>query len=210
MSKILAVLPLALTMNLGPQIITNITLLTTKNPVKKLVCFLTAALVSSTVITMVVFLLLSLLNTSPKVSNNPSTAQRIVDFVFVGLLVILIVRTFLRRKKKEVPRWLSEIEDASPRRVFVIALMLFSFMPTDLVAMVTVAGYLARNNLHYYSVFPFIALTMILASLPLLSYLLFRKPAQRVMPRVRNWLDTNAWVVNEVVLVFFICMILFT
>ena len=210
MSKILAVLPLALTMNLGPQIITNITLLTTKNPVKKLVCFLTAALVSSTVITMVAFLLFSLLNTAPKVSNNPSTAQRIVDFVFVGLLVILIVRTFLRRKKKEVPRWLSEIEDASPRRVFVIALMLFSFMPTDLVAMVTVAGYLARNNLHYYSVFPFIALTMILASLPLLSYLLFRKPAQRVMPRVRNWLDTNAWVVNEVVLVFFICMILFT
>jgi hypothetical protein len=210
MSKILAVLPLALTMNLGPQIITNITLLTTKNPVKKLLCFLAAALVSSTVITMVAFLLFSLLNTAPKVSSNPSTAQRIADFVFVGLLVILIVRTFLRRKKKEEPRWLSEIEDASPRRVFVIALMLFSFMPTDLVAMITVAGYLARNKLHYYSVFPFIALTMILASLPLISYLLFRRPAQRVMPRVQYWLDTNSWVVNEVVLVFFICMILFT
>jgi len=52
--------------------------------------------------------------------------------------------------------------------------------------------------------------TMILASLPLILYLLFRKPAQRVMPRVQHWLDTNAWVVNEVVLVFFICMILFT
>jgi len=209
-SKILAVLPLALTMNLGPQIIANITLVTTKNPVKKLLCYLAAALVSSTVITLVAFVILDLLNTTPKVSNNPSTAQNIVDYVFVGLLVILIVRTFLKRKTKEEPKWLSTIEDASPKRVFVLGLMLFSFMPTDLVAMITVAGYLARNNLHFYSVFPFIALTMILASIPLLSYLLFRKQAKKVLPRVQSWLDTHAWIVNEVVLVFFICMILFT
>ena len=210
MSKIIAVLPLALTMNLGPQIITNITLLTTKNPVKKLLCYLASALISSTAITMVAFLLFDLMNTTPKVSGNPSTAQRIADLVFIALLVFLMVRTFRGRKKKEEPRWLSTIEDASPKRVFVIALMLFSFMPTDLVAMITVAGYLARNKLHFYSVFPFIALTMILASLPLIFYLLFRKRAQRVMPRVQHWLDANAWVVNEVVLVFFICMILFT
>jgi Sap, sulfolipid-1-addressing protein len=210
MSKFLAVLPLALTMNLGPQIITNITLVTTKNPVKKLFCYLASALVSSTVITMLAFVLFDLLNTSPKVSNNPSTAQRAVDLVFVGLLVFLIVRTFLKRKKREIPRWLSEIEDASPRRVFIIGLMLFSFMPTDLITMITVAGYLARNKLHFYAVLPFIALTMILASLPLLFYLLFRKPAQKIMPQVQDWLDTNAWIVNEVVLVFFICMILFT
>lgn len=197
-------------MNLGPQIITNITLLTTKNPVKKILYFLAAAFVATTVITLAVFILLNLLNASPRANAGPSSTQKVVDWVFVGLLVVLIVKTFLERKKKKVPKWLSEIETASPGRVFVLALMLFSFMPTDLVAMVTVAGYLARNKLHFYSVFPFVALTMLLASLPLLSYLVFKKRAERVMPRVQKWLDANAWVVNEVVLVFFICMILFT
>lgn len=206
----LAVLPLALTMNLGPQIVTNITLLTTVNPVRKLLCFLTAALISSTAITMVAFIIFKLIHLSPKASSSPGTGQKVADLIFVGLLVVLMIKTFLERKKHKVPKWLSEIESASPRRVFVIALMLFSFMPTDLVAMITVAGYLARHDMHFYSVFPFIALTLLLASLPLLAYLLFRKPAQRVMPKVQRWLDANAWIVNEVVLVFFICMILFT
>jgi hypothetical protein len=210
MTRILAVLPMALTMNLGPQIITNITLLTVDNPVKKLLCFLAGALVSSTTITMIAFIVIKLINVTPKVSGNTSTTQQVVDLIFVALLLFLMVRTFLKRKKREEPRWLSGVENATPKKVFVLSLMLFSFMPTDLIAMITVAGYLVRSKLHFYSVFPFIGLTLLIASLPLLAYLLFRKPAERVMPGVRDWLDKNAWVVNEVVLVFFVCMILFT
>lgn len=68
MSKILAVLPFALTMNLGPQIIAAITLVTTKNPVKKSLYYLAAVLIVATSITFVAFLVFGLLKTS-----TPST-----------------------------------------------------------------------------------------------------------------------------------------
>ena len=36
-------------------------------------------------------------------------------------------------------------------------------------------------------------------ALPVLSYLLFRRRAQRVMPKVRDWMNINSWLVNIIV-----------
>lgn len=122
----------------------------------------------------------------------------------------MAVRVFLKRKKIEKPKWLSRIQEADPKRVFLLGLMLYSFMPTDLVSTLTVGQYLALHKMRFYAAIPFLALTLLIAALPVLSYLLFKKRAEAVMPRVQGWLDTNAWIVNEVVIVFFIVMILFT
>jgi hypothetical protein len=209
MSKILAVLPLALTMNLGPQAVAAITLITTKNPVKKYLCYLAAILLAATSITCIAFFVFGLLDTTTRIGGKTKTGH-IADYVFAGLLAILAVRIFLKRKKIEKPKWLSTIQDADAKRVFVIGLMLYSFMPTDLVSMLTVGQYLAVHKMHFYSAFPFLALTLLIAALPILSYLVFKKRAEAAMPGVRDWLDVHAWIINEVVIVFFIFMIIFT
>jgi hypothetical protein len=50
--------------------------------------------------------------------------------------------------------------------------------------------------------------TILIAALPVLSYLLFRRRAQQVMPKVRDWMNTNSWLVNIIVYVVFIFLIL--
>ena len=55
---------------------------------------------------------------------------------------------------------------------------------------------------------PFWALTFLIAALPFLTFLLFRRRAEQAMPRVRDWLATNAWLVNIFVLGLFIVMLL--
>jgi len=41
-----------------------------------------------------------------------------------------------------------------------------------------------------------------------LSYLLFRRRAQQAMPKVRDWMNKNSWLVNIIVYVVFILLIL--
>jgi hypothetical protein len=50
--------------------------------------------------------------------------------------------------------------------------------------------------------------TVLVAALPLLLYLLFHRRAQRLMPKVRDWMNTNSWLVNIIVYVVFILLIL--
>ena len=47
------------------------------------------------------------------------------------------------------------------------------------------------------------ALTLLLLGLPLIGLLVLGSRADAVLPKVRDWMSNNAWVVSEVVLVFF-------
>ena len=66
---------------------------------------------------------------------------------------------------------------------------------------------LAQNDLGLVAALPFIAATVLIAALPLLLYLLFRRRAQRQMPKVRDWMNSNSWLVNIIVCVVFIALI---
>ena len=44
----------------------------------------------------------------------------------------------------------------------------------------------------------------LLMALPILAYLLLGRRAREAMPGIRDWLTTNAWLVNLVVIVYFI------
>jgi uncharacterized membrane protein YidH (DUF202 family) len=81
--------------------------------------------------------------------------------------------------------------------------------PSDLVILVTVGINLAQQNASLVGAVPFVAATILIAALPVLSYLLFRRRAERAMPKVRDWMNTNSWLVNIIVYVVFILLILF-
>jgi hypothetical protein len=114
----------------------------------------------------------------------------------------------VRRETIEPPSWLGTLQNAKPRTAFTTGLLLLSVFPSDFVILVTVGVNLAQNDASLLAALPFVAATVLIAALPVLSYLLFRRRAQRMMPKVRDWMNTNSWLVNIIVYVVFIYLIL--
>ena len=100
------------------------------------------------------------------------------------------------------------MQNAEPRSAFTTGLLLLSVFPSDLVILVTVGVNLAQHDASLLAALPFIAATILIAALPALSYLLFRRRAKEAMPKVRDWMNTNSWLVNIIVYVIFILLIL--
>ena len=51
-------------------------------------------------------------------------------------------------------------------------------------------------------------LALFLVALPALAVLVLGERAKTFMPKIRDWMNTNSWIVSEIVLVFFIVIIL--
>jgi ABC-type amino acid transport system permease subunit len=49
-------------------------------------------------------------------------------------------------------------------------------------------------------------LILLLVALPALMILLFGKKAENAMPKVRDWMNNNSWVISEIVLALFIAL----
>jgi hypothetical protein len=81
-------------------------------------------------------------------------------------------------------------------------------MPSDIAVMLTVGAHLEQHHVSFGGALPFIGATVLIAALPLLALLLFRKRAVRVMPAVRKWMNTHSWLVNIVCCLIFIALIL--
>ena len=48
--------------------------------------------------------------------------------------------------------------------------------------------------------------TLLLVALPLIDLLLLGKRAEVLLPKVRDWMTNNSWVISKVVLVFFLAL----
>jgi len=101
---------------------------------------------------------------------------------------------------------MSRLQTADARLPFRLGLLLVQVMPTDLITMFTVGAYLARHHAPWWHSLPFLLLTLLLAGLPLLVLLLLGRRAQVLLPRLRDWMNTNSWMVSEVVIVFFLVL----
>jgi threonine/homoserine/homoserine lactone efflux protein len=140
-------------------------------------------------------------------SDNGSTGH-IIQYLLVGLLVALAVKNYVRRETVEPPKWLGTLMSADSRKALMIGLLVILVMPSDIIIMLTVGANLAQNNARLLAALPFIAATVLVAALPLLLYLLFQRRAQGLMPKVRDWMNANSWLVNIIVCVVFIILIL--
>jgi hypothetical protein len=206
----LAVIPLAITMNAGPQIMSALIFVTANKPLKLSAYFLAGVVIAVTAGVTITYTLASVLGNSISLgdSSDSGSLGNIIQYVLVGLLIFLSIRSYLRRETSEPPRWLGALQNAKPRTAFTTGLLLLSVFPSDFVILVTVGVNLAQQNASLLGAVPFIAATILIAALPVLSYLLFRRRAQRVMPKVRDWMNTNSWLVNIIVYVVFIVLIL--
>ena len=207
----LAVLPLAITMNAGPQILSAIIFVTANKPLKLSASFLAGVVVAVTVGVTITYTLASVLGNSISLGdpNDNGSLGKLIEYLLVGLLVFLAIKNYVRRESIEPPRWLGTLQNAEPRTAFKTGLLLLSVFPSDFVVLLTVGTNLAQNNASLLAAVPFIVATVFIAALPVLFYLLFRERAQRAMPKVRNWMNANSWLVNIIVFVIFIVLILF-
>ncbi|HET7855038.1 MAG TPA: GAP family protein, partial [Gaiellaceae bacterium] len=90
-----------------------------------------------------------------------------------------------------------------------IGLLLYLLMPTDLISMATVGAYLSHQGEPWWHTLGFVLLTVLIAGLPFIVLLLMGRRAETLLPRLRDWMNTNSWIVNEAVLLFFLAMALF-
>ena len=207
----LAVLPLAITMNAGPQIMSAIIFVTAPKALRLSAYFLVGVIIAVTVGVTVTYTLATVLGNSVSLGDPSDSGSigNIIQYVLVGLLVFLSIRSYLGRQTSEPPRWLGALQNAGPRTAFTTGLLLLSVFPSDFVILLTVGMNLAQQNAGLVAALPFIGATILIEALPVLSYLLFRHRAQRAMPKVRDWMNKNSWLVNIIVYVIFILLILF-
>jgi hypothetical protein len=206
----LDIIPLAITMMAGPQIMSAIIFVTAPKPLKTSASFIVGVAVATTLGVAIAHAIASLLDNSVSLgdsSDNGSTGH-IIQYLLVGLLVALAVKNYLRRETVEPPRWLGKLMSADAKKALMTGLLVILVMPSDIIIMLTVAANLAQNNAGLLAALPFIAATVLVAALPLLLYLLLHRRAQRLMPKVRDWMNANSWLVNIIVCVVFIILIL--
>jgi hypothetical protein len=206
----LAVLPLAITMNAGPQIMSALIFVTASKPLKLSAYFLAGVVIAVSVGVTITFTLASALGGSISLgdSSDSGSLGNIIQYALVGLLVFASIRSYLGRATSEPPRWLGTMQNAKPKTAFLAGLLLLSVFPSDFIVLMTVGVNLAQSGSNLLAALPFVAATILIAAMPLISYLLFRRRAEVAMPKVRDWMNTHSWLVNIIVYIVFIVLIL--
>jgi len=196
----LQILPLAFVMIAGPQIISAFFLATSQRWAGCSVAYVAGAAVSITTFVTIAYLVA---RGGKNAADDEHTANLTLDWIILALLVILILRVFLTRKTSEPPKWMGKLQEASPRFAFILGLLLLGVFPTDILTSVTAGLHAARHDEPWWHLLPFVGLTLLFLAVPALGVVLLGRRAEVVLPKVRDWMNNNAWVVSEVVLVFF-------
>ena len=184
---------------------------TTPKPVKVSMAFIAAVAIAVTVGVLITRTLAALLGNIVSLGDpsNAGSLGHIIQYLLVGLLVALAVKNYVNRETIEPPRWLGTLMTADWKTALKTGLLLILVFPSDVIVQLTVGVNLEHNDLGLVAALPFIAATTLIAALPLLLYLLFHRRAQRLMPQVREWMNTHSWLVNIIACVIFIVLILF-
>jgi hypothetical protein len=201
-----AILPLAITMMAGPQEMTAIIFVTHPSPVKVSLAFLSGVVVAMVLGTTIYYLLAGTFDLGD--ASSAGSTGVIIQLVLAGLLALLALRTYLHRETIEPPKWLGGMMEASPKKALLMGFLLIFVMPTDIASMITVGANLQQNDNSLAGALPFWGLTLFIAALPFLSFLLFGARARTAMPKVRDWMYANSWLVNIIVIGIFIVLIL--
>jgi hypothetical protein len=193
----LQLLPMAFVMIAGPQILSAVFLATSENWRKNSAAYVIGAALSITAFVTLAYFAL----------NGASDAGASSDALYIIVLVLLAaaaIHTYLTRKTSEPPKWMGRLQTANPRFSFKLGFLLLGIFPTDILTSVAVGTYLAGHGDPWSNALPFIGLTLLLLASPALTLLAFGERAQRFLPKVRNWMNDNSWVINEIVIAFFI------
>jgi hypothetical protein len=204
------ILPLAITMMAGPQIMSAIIFVTSARAMRNSSAFVSGVLVATAIGVACLRGVLSLLGDNIDLGDpsDNSSAGNIIQYALIGLLVAAAIKNYVGRETVEPPKWLGKLQQADAKQALRTGFLVILLMPSDLIVMLTVATNLEHNGDALADAVPFILLTTLIAALPLLGFLVFHRRAVHAMPKLRDWMNANSWLVNIIVCAIFIVLIL--
>jgi len=192
-------LPLSFVMIAGPQILSAIFLATTESWKKITALFVAGAGVSITIVASIGFLL-------SLGASKQGASHTTLNVIILVLLFLAAVHKFLTRKQSKPPKWMGKLEAIKPKGAFKLGFLLLGVFPTDILTALSVGGFASTHGEPWWHLFGFVVVTLLLLALPALAILLFGKKAEHAMPKVRDWMNDNSWVISEIVLGLFIAL----
>ena len=195
------ILALAFVMVAGPQLLSSIFFATSERWRPTTAAYLAGAAISISIIVAAAFLL-------SNGAESGGASKKTLYWVILALLLFAMIHTFLTRKTAEPPAYMGKLQTASTRFAFTLGFLLLGVFPSDLVTSVTVGSYLEAKGHPLWYALAFLALTLLLLALPALLILILGKRAEDFLPKVREWMTTNAWIVNELVLTLFVALVI--
>jgi Sap-like sulfolipid-1-addressing protein len=197
------ILPLSFVMIAGPQIISSFFFATSKHWAVNSLSYIGGAAVSVTTVTTIAYFGAK---GGKSAGGGGSGTDTTLDWIILALLLVLIARVFMTRKTSEPPKWMGKLQDATPKLALSLGLLLLGIFPTDILTSITAGFHVARQNDPWWQILPFIAVTLTFLGGPALGVVLLGNRAHIVLPKVRDWMNDNSWVVSEIVLVFFVAI----
>jgi len=186
----------------GPQMISAVFFATSENWKGNSAAYILGAALSITAfVTVAYFVARGATSGGGSTRGERSDAVNIVVLV---LLVFVMVYVFLKRNQAEPPKWMGRLQTATVRFSFILGLLLLGVFPTDFITSVTVGAHVANEGSPWVDALPFVFLTLLFLALPVLLVLVLGNRAQVFLPKIRDWMNTNSWIVSEIVIVFFI------
>jgi thiol:disulfide interchange protein len=198
---IVQVLPLAFVMVAGPQILSAIFFATSDSWRRNSSAYVLGAAISISIVVTLAFLLSG--GASDQGASNDA-----LYYAILALLLFAMFHAFRTRKTSEPPKWMGRLQTASPRFSFVLGFLLLGVFPSDLVTSVSVGSFLSAKGDPWWHYIPFLALTLLFLALPALLVVILGRRAEEFLPKARDWMNTNSWIVNELVLLLFVAIVI--
>ena len=197
------ILPMAFVMIAGPQIISSVFFATSERWARDSLAYIGGAAISVTFFVTAAWLVVKGIKSSGSHSEQHS-ANEVTSSIILALLVLLTVVVFRGRNKSEPPKWMGKLQTATPRFALTLGILLLGVFPTDIITAITYGSHVARHGDPWVSVVPFVGLTLALLAIPAMLIVLLGKRAKVVRPARRDWMNTNSWIVSELVIFLFI------
>ena len=190
----------------GPQILSPIFLATSEQWRANSAAYVFGAALSISLVVVLAYLLGNRVSASGDILG--ATARQVLILVVLVLLLYAAVETYRKRHVSEPPEWMGKLINATPGYSLKLGFVLLGFFPTDFVTSVSVGTYLAANGNPITDATGFVFLTLFILALPSLGVLSLGERAETALPKIRDWMDDNSWIISEVVIVLFIVLAL--
>jgi Sap, sulfolipid-1-addressing protein len=189
----------------GPQIISAFFFATSEDWKRTSLAYATGALISVTAFVTAAYFVTKGAKGGGGDSSG-SSAGDVINVVVLALLVFAAVHVFLGRKTAEPPKWMGKLQTATPKFAFTLGLLLLGVFPTDIFSSVSVGASISRDGNPWSYTLPFVLLTVFLIALPALLVVVLGHRAEVFLPKARDWMNDNSWIVSEFVIGLFIVL----
>ena len=197
--NLVKVLPMAFVMIAGPQIISAVFLATTEKWRRNSAAYVLGAACSISIIVVAAYYLLDR-------AAGGGDGNDTLYWIVLALLLFLAFNAYRTRDTAEPPKWMGKLQTATPRFSFQLGFLLLGVFPTDIATSVAVGTFLSAGGDPVWHYLPFLGLTLGFLASPALIVLAMGERGQRLLPKVRDWMNANSWVINEIVIAIFVAL----